>query len=164
MEPPLFQLSKKEGNRMVWGLPGWNVYASAEFMTHHSAPRRWTALICIHLCLCIPDGTSSFPYLPYPQDYSARGWISPIPYGKAVTELLERFRKIHSTADLILPLMLPSPAHILARGCLAFIEMYTKYQFRETFSWVMKSCGLVTKLSFVFQLVLHGYSNSWEIF
>ena len=95
--------------------------------------------------------TSSFCYLQDPQDHSARGWISPIPPGMTVTELLLRFRKIHGIADLMLPLVLSSPvAHILARGCLTFIEMYTKYQFREAFSWLLKSCGLVTKLGFVF--------------
>lgn len=72
-------------------------------------------------------------------------WIGPIPPGITVTELM-------------LLLMLSSPlAHILAHGCLTFIEMYTKYQFREGFSWLLKRCGLVTKLSFVFHLFLHGY-------
>jgi len=79
----------------------------------------------------------------------------------AVTELLVTFRKIHSIADLILPLMLSSPlAHILARGCLTFTELYTKYQLTEAFSCLLKSCGFVTKLGFVFELFLHGYSNS----
>lgn len=71
-------------------------------------------------------GSSSSCYLQKSQDYSARAWISPIPPGINVTEFI-RFMKVHNIADLMLPLLLSPPlAHILASGCLTFVEMYTK--------------------------------------
>lgn len=74
----------------------------------------------------VPGSSSSFCYLQDSKDNSAKAWISPILPGINVTELT-RFMKVHNIADLMLPLLLSPPlAHILARGCLTFIEMYTK--------------------------------------
>lgn len=72
------------------------------------------------------SGSSSSCYLQDSQDYSARAWISPIPPAINVAELI-RFMKVHSIAESMLPFLLSPPlAHILAHGCLTFIEMYTK--------------------------------------
>lgn len=98
-------MSKEERNRIILGAAWVNVFESAKIHVPGSSSS------------CCPQDS---------QDYSARAEISPIPPDITVTELI-RFMKVHSIANLMLPLLLsPLLAHILARGCLTFIEMYTK--------------------------------------
>lgn len=74
----------------------------------------------------VPDSSSPSCYLQDYQDYSARAWISPTLPDIDVTELIN-FMKVHNIADLMLPLLLSPPlAHILARGCLTCIKMFSK--------------------------------------
>lgn len=81
----------------------------------------------------VPGRSTSSCYLQDYQDYSARAWISPTLPGINVTELI-KLMKVHNIADLMLPLLLSPPlAHILARGCLTYIEMYTKANLEKPF-------------------------------
>lgn len=92
----------------------------------------------VHLCLCMPSSGSSVYYLQDPQNYSARGWISPILPGFTVLLTWCYFNAVISSC---------THTDMWVSN---FLEMYTKYQFREASSWLLKSCGLVTKLGFVF--------------
>lgn len=84
--------------------------------------------------ICVSSSSFLSCYLQDSKDYSARAWISPSPPGINVKELI-RLMKVQNIADLMLPLLLsPSLAHILARGCLTFIEMYTKTNLEKPFS------------------------------
>lgn len=99
--------------------------------------------------ICVSGSFSSACYLQDPQDYSARAWISPIPPGINVKELI-RFMKVQNIADLILPLLLSPPlAHILARGCLTFMKCTQKTNLEKPFPGCWKDVAWWLRLCFL---------------